>query len=90
MAPLEYLSPGLARDELSPVRTSTGGCLGTGSFPNLLLDIHPGGVNEHLWPQDGLQGLSPVLWVKHPRQGVRLGVLRARSVGQVELESGEE
>ena len=61
MAPLEYLSPGLPRNELSPIWTSTGGRLGTSSFPNLLLDIHPGGTHEHFRAQDGLRRLHPVL-----------------------------
>ena len=78
MAPLEYLSPGLPRDKLSPVWTSTGGRLGTSSFPNLLLDIHPSGIHEHLRSQNRLWCLSPVLRVEHPPESIGLNILRAR------------
>ena len=33
VVPLEYLSAGLPRNELSPVRKSIGGCLGTSLLP---------------------------------------------------------
>ena len=69
MTPLEYLSPGLPGNELSPIWTSTGGCLGTRSFPNLPLDIHPDDVNEYLRAQNGL---NPVLQLKHSGESVRL------------------
>ena len=65
MASLEYLSPGLPGNELSPVWTSTGGCLGTCSFPNLPLNIHPDGAHKHFWVQDGFWRLDPVLRVEN-------------------------
>ena len=55
---------GLPGDKLSPIWTSAGGCLGTRSFPDLPLDVHPNHVQEHLRVQDGLRRLDPVIRLK--------------------------
>ena len=65
MALLEYLGPGLSGNKLPPVRTSTRRYLGTRSLPNLLLNIHPNCADKHLWAQDGLRSLNPVLRIKN-------------------------